>query len=186
MAATTLDHLVVASRTLEEGAAWMEAKLGVSVAGGGKHALMGTHNRLLKLDQRRYLEVIAIDPDAPAPGRARWFELDAPAMKARLENGPALIHWVERTADLESELRTYPGAVEILSFTRGPYRWRMGLARDGSFPANGKAATLIQWEGGLHPWDALPETGVRLADFDRTAVPLRATFATPSGTRTIP
>ena len=181
-----LDHLVAAARSLEEGAAWVEAKLGVAMSAIGKHALMGTHNRLLKLDQGRYLEMIAIDPDAPPPGRARWFELDAPAMKARLEKGPALIHWVERTEDLETELRAHPAAVEILSFTRGPYRWRMGLPRDGTFPANGKAATLIQWEGGLHPWDALPETGVRLADFDPAAVPLRATFATPSGTRTIP
>ena len=45
-----LDHLVVAARTLEEGAAWVEAKLGVPMAGGGKHDLMGTHNRLLRLD----------------------------------------------------------------------------------------------------------------------------------------
>ena len=181
-----LDHIIVAARSLDEGAAWVEQRLGVPMAPGGKHALMGTHNRLLKLDQGRYLEMIAIDPDATAPGRARWFELDAPAMKARLENGPALIHWVERTEDLESELRNGPADVEIVSFTRGPYRWRMGLARDGSFPANGKAATLIQWEGGLHPWDALPETHVSLLEFSPAKGPLSATFVTPAGRRSIP
>ena len=147
---------------------------------------MGTHNRLLRLDPRRYLEVIAIDPAAPPPGRARWFELDTPAMHARLAKGPALIHWVDRTDNLVAALRRQPGPVEVLSFERGPYRWRMGVARDGSLPANGRQATLIQWEGDLHPWDALPETGVRLVRLGRAALPLRATFATPAGPRTIP
>jgi hypothetical protein len=66
-----LDHLVVAARTLEEGAAWVTGRLGVSMAPGGKHALMGTHNRLLSLGARAYLEVIAIDPDANCSHFAR-------------------------------------------------------------------------------------------------------------------
>jgi hypothetical protein len=185
--APELDHLVVAARSLEEGAAWVEAKLGVPIGVAiGKHALMGTHNRLLKLDRRRYLELMAIDPDAPPPGRPRWFALDTPEMKAMLEKGPALIHWVDRTDDLEGELRRLPGPAEIVSFERGPYRWRMGIARDGSLPANGRQATLIQWDGDLHPWDALPESGISLVHLGHAALPLRATFATPAGPRTIP
>ena len=34
-----LDHLVVAARTLDEGAAWVEARLGVPMGPGGKHVL---------------------------------------------------------------------------------------------------------------------------------------------------
>ena len=178
-----LGHLVVAARSLDEGAAWVESKLGVATAAGGKHALMATHNRLLRLDARRYIEVIAVDPDAPAPPRPRWFALDIAATRERLARGPALVHWVERTDDLEAALRGYPEAVEILSFTRGPYRWRMAVPRDGSLPANG---TLIQWEGGLHPWDALPETHVSLLEFSPAKGPLSATFVTPAGRRSIP
>ena len=181
-----LDHLVIAARTLEEGAAWVESKLGVAMdAAIGKHALMGTHNRLLRLDAKRFLEVIAIDPDAPAPSRPRWFALDAPAMRQRLENGPALIHWVDRTDDIEAALGTYPEEVEILPIARGPYRWRMGVPRDGRLPARGTLATLIQWES-AHPWDALPETGVSLLEFHLGQRDLRATFVTPAGTRTSP
>jgi len=71
-----IDHLVVCAESLEEGAAFVEAKLGVAMSAGGKHALMGTHNRLLSLGAEAYLEVIAIDPEAGPPGRARWFGLD--------------------------------------------------------------------------------------------------------------
>ena len=181
-----LDHLVVAARSLEEGVAWVESKLGVAMnAAIGRHALMGTHNRLLRLDAGRYLEVLAIDPQAPAPTRARWFALDAPAMRQRLENGPALIHWVDRTDDLEGAVGTYPEAVEIVAIARGPYRWRMGIPPDGRLPARGTLATLIQWDS-AHPCDALPETGVSLLAFHPGEAELKATFVTPSGTRTIP
>ena len=146
-----IDHLVVAARTLDEGSAWVEERLGATPVAGGKHALMGTHNRLLKLGERVYLEVIAIDPQAPQPARARWFELDTPEMQERLEQGPALIHWVERSDDIDADLRRCPDALEVLSLSRGAYRWRIGVRADGRLPCGGKCATLIQWEGNLHP-----------------------------------
>jgi len=178
-----LDHLVVAARSLDEGDAWIEERVGVLPVPGGKHTTMGTHNRLLSLGPERYLEVISIDPQAPAPERPRWFELDTPAMQARLSLGPALVHWVERTGDLEAVLAGYVTPVRIVPFTRGALRWRMVLTPDGSFPRGGTLPTLIQWEGG-HPCDFLPDSGVRLEHLGHD--PLAARFSTPSGVRTIP
>ncbi|HSN22206.1 MAG TPA: VOC family protein [Usitatibacter sp.] len=180
-----LDHLVVAARTLEEGAAWVESALGVPTVAGGKHALMGTHNRLLALDARRYLEVIAVDPEAPPPSRPRWFGLDEPAMRERLAHGPLLLHWVARTADIEAELRDYPEPVEVLDLTRGEYAWRIGVPRDGRLPCGGACPTLIEWKGRLHPTDRLPPPGCGLLEL-RTEGPLRAVFSTPAGRRTLP
>ncbi len=175
---------MVAARSLDEGAAWVAERLGAQAVAGGKHATMGTHNRLLAIGAESYLEVIAIDPDALAPGRPRWFELDTPAMRERLARGPALVHWVDRTDDLEASLAGYPPGLEILSFSRGPYRWRMALMRDGSFPAGGTLPTLIQWDG-EHPLGALPRSTVSLAGF--TPAPrMQAAFDTPAGLRTIP
>ena len=157
-----LDHLVVAARALEEGVAWVEARLGVAMGAGGKHALMSTHNRVLNLGGRRFLEVIAVDPQAPPPGRPRWFSLDEPEMIERLEQGPALIHWVARSDDIERAVRaTAAGEAEILSLARGPYRWRMGVPRSGRLAQQGIAPTMIQWDG-AHPCDAAPESGCRL------------------------
>ncbi len=146
---------------------------------------MGTHNRLLFIGPGRFLEVIAIDPEAKAPGRPRWFDLDDPAMRARLERSPALIHWVERSGDIDAALREYPEPVEVLHLARGDYRWRIGVPRDGRRPGGGARPTLIQWEGGLHPADSLPDSGVRLDRFTPAAGRLEAVFTTLAGSRTI-
>jgi hypothetical protein len=161
-----IDHLVVAARTLEEGASWVESRLGAAPAGGGKHALMGTHNRLLGLGPAAYLEVIAIDPQAADPGRIRWFGLDTPAMRTRLERGPALIHWVARTPDIEAAASRAPVDLgEIVAASRGAYRWRITVPRDGSLPAAGVFPTLIEWDG-PHPSQHLPDSGCRLESLD--------------------
>ncbi len=54
------DHLAISAASLEQGALAVEAMLGVGLEPGGKHAFMGTHNRLLSLGPGEYLEVIAI------------------------------------------------------------------------------------------------------------------------------
>ena len=157
-----LDHLVIAARDLAEGAAWLEARLGVPMSGGGRHAAMGTHNRLLALGAGRYIEVIAVDPEAPAPGRPRWFDMDAPAMRERLEKGPALVTWAARSDDIEATVAALSGGKpEILPMARGAYRWRIGVPPSGALAQAGTSPTAIQWEAD-HPTGALPDAGCRL------------------------
>jgi len=161
-----IDHLVVAARTLEEGAAWTEARLGVATTAGGQHALMGTHNRLLGLGAAVYLEVIAVDPAAPPPTRARWFSLDDARTRARLERGPWLIHWVARTDDIVSSAKASPVELgEILAMSRGDHHWRLTVASDGSLPADGVFPTLIQWDS-RSPAGALSDSGCRLESLE--------------------
>ncbi len=145
-----LDHLVVAAATLDQGVAYLEEKLGVMVPQGGNHPLMGTHNRLMQLGDGAFLEVIAIDPDAAPPGRARWYALDDPAMQARIATRPALITWVVRTNDIEGAVRmssVLPGPV--IEGRRGDLVWQITVPDDGSMPEDGLFPTLIQWPGAL-------------------------------------
>jgi hypothetical protein len=144
---------------------------------GGKHETMGTHNRLLRLGADTYLEVIAVDPEAAPPARPRWFSLDTPEMQERLEQGPALIHWVMRTPSIEEEARRCPDALEILALARGPYRWRIGVPRDGSMPCGGRCPTLIQWEGNMHPAANLPDSGCEIVELDTGGSAPRARIA---------
>jgi hypothetical protein len=158
-----LDHLVVAAATLEQGEDHVESRLGVRPLRGGKHVAMGTHNSLLKLGEKTYLEVIAIDPDAVAPGRARWFGLDTAALRAELQTAPRLIHWVARTNDIVAARRACPlDCGDVHAMARGAFEWRITIPADGHLPGGGVLPTLIQWADQRHPADTLPAARVRL------------------------
>ena len=62
-----LDHLVICARDLAQGVEWFGNLSGVQLPVGGQHPLMATHNHLTALSADSFLEVIAIDPDAPEP-----------------------------------------------------------------------------------------------------------------------
>ena len=160
--AVDTDHLIVAAQTLEQGCDWIEEKLGVRPAPGGQHVTMGTHNALVSLGPRQYLEVIAVDPSLPAPGRPRWFDLDEPRMKAALAEGPQLATWGARTRDLERAVHRLPSLGTILAMTRGDWSWRIVVPDDGHRPGRGLVPTLLQWDGTAHPTDRLPDSGRRL------------------------
>jgi hypothetical protein len=96
----TLDHLVVAAATLADGIEYFAEISGVAPQPGGKHVAMGTHNALVRLSERTFLEIIAIDPAGIKPARPRWFELDTIALQAELAERPRLIHWVARTTGI--------------------------------------------------------------------------------------
>jgi hypothetical protein len=151
-----LDHLAVAAETLEEGRAHVEAALGVALQAGGQHARFGTHNLLLGLEDGLYLEVIAVDPAAPAPAVPRWFDLDG------FVGAPRLGTWICRCDDLEAALAHAPdGAGAPVDLARGDLRWRMAVARDGRMPFGGAFPSLIQWQG-AHPAARLTPSGCRL------------------------
>lgn len=155
------DHLVLAARDLDSGAAWLEHRLGVELTVGGKHRRMATHNRLLGLGSDFYLELIAIDPDALPPGRPRWFGLDGEAVLP--PDRPRLIHWVVRSPDIVRDAAKcvlHPG--DVLPMERGDFRWRITVPEDGHLPGGGLQPTLIQWDGPLHPAQRLPDRGCRL------------------------
>ena len=157
VAKCVLDHLVVAAATLDEGAAYLEEKLGVTVPAGGAHPLMGTRNRLMQLGGDAFLEIIAIDPDATPPERPRWYALDDPAMQARIAKRPALITWVVRTDDIAGTARAAiisPGPV--IEGRRGDMVWQITVADDGSMPENGLIPTLIQWPDPLNAHGPAP------------------------------
>jgi hypothetical protein len=158
-----IDHLIVTAPSLEEGVEHVRHALGVEMQKGGEHALMGTHNFLLRLGQRLYLEVIAANPAAPRPGRPRWFQLDEPdSVRA-----PRLAAWVASTDDIRAAAAASPvplGRVEGLS--RGNFEWLMTVPDDGKLRLDGLAPTLIQWRSKAHPAETLKDLGCSLIRFE--------------------
>ena len=197
-----LDHIAVAGETLTEAAAYVEARLGTTLDPGGVHVEMGTHNRLLSLGPGLYIAAIAVNPEAGAPDRPRWFDLD------RFAGHPRLTNWIVRCDDLAGSLETAPDGMGVpIALQRGRFSWTMAVPGTGRLPYDGAAPALIQWDGAAHPADLLPDRGFRLsaleiahpraADllaafpalaqlplvrlFPGPAVRLRAEIATPAG-----
>jgi len=151
-----LDHLAVAAASLAEGVEYLEDLLGTGLASGGEHPQMGTHNRLISLGDT-YLEIIAINPDAPPPDRPRWCDLD------NFTGPPRLTNWIIRTPDMAETLAHAPkGAGEVMNLERGDFRWQMAVPADGKLPFDNTFPALIHWFGTAHPADRLPKSGLTL------------------------
>jgi hypothetical protein len=165
-----LDHLVVAAATLAEGVQWCEALLGVTPGPGGQHPLMGTHNRLFDISSeafpQAFFEIIAIDPAAPAPRRARWFGLDT----LDLRGGPRLLHWVARSSAVDAQSRALraagfdigPAIVASRDTPQGRLEWCISVRDDGRLLAGGALPTLIDWGRTPHPTASMLAPGVTL------------------------
>lgn len=165
MLTSHLDHLVIVAPSLAQGVDHVRQCLGVTPQPGGEHPRMGTHNALLKLGDDIFLEVIAINPDAPGPARPRWFGLDHLDQNA----APRLATWVARTNDIHAAVAASPVPLgDLEPMTRGALNWLITIPQDGSLPLDGVAPTLIQWHNGPHPANKLQDQGcslVRLEGF---------------------
>ncbi len=179
-----LDHFAIGASNLEEGSAFVSEALGANPIGGGKHPLFGTHNSLWRLEAKfpLYLEVIAIDPEAPKPffGRVpepdnrdhlswersyqpRWFGLDDPLTQARLATGPKLLTFVASTNNIALARKSMPeDPGEPVEVTRGTLRWQFSLPPDGGLIAGGALPYLIEWPDGVSPVAKMPEQGIEL------------------------
>lgn len=187
-----LDHLVVAARSLDDGLAWCEATFGFVPQAGGRHPLMGTHNRIFAIGSARfprsYLEIIAIDAQAPSPGRTRWYDLDDPALQATLAGGPALVHWVAACTGLGTELDVLRRAGiergEAIAVERptptGLLRWHIAVRPDGQRLGAGALPTLIEW-GDVHPADTLAPCGAVLDGLTLRGLPAAVRERLPAG-----
>lgn len=170
-----VDHLVVVARSLEEGAAWCERTLGFAPGPGGQHPLMGTHNRLFRIDgptfPQAYFEIIAVDPSATPPGRRRWFDMDDTQLQNRIATqGPQLAHVVVRVNDVAAARAAWQALGidrgEVLQASRptptGLLEWRITVREDGQRLFDGALPTLIEW-GTTHPADAMAPPLARLS-----------------------
>ena len=158
-----LDHITVTAPTLAQGAAFVRHALGVELQPGGEHPRMGTHNLLLRLGDRQFLEVIAPNPDAPRPARPRWFALDT----LRADAEARLSNWVARTDDIRLAAAASPEALgPVETMTRGAPQWLITIPADGSLPLGGTAPALIEWQTPGHPASRLQDVGCSLRRFE--------------------
>ena len=121
-----LDHILLGAQTLEVGVAFVEHFTGVHAAFGGVHPGRGTRNALLSLGTRRYLEIIAPDPEQSA-GTSPLLD------RLQKINEPKLVGWAAHPRNIQAL------AAQIKS---------SGIAADGPTPGSRKRpdGKVLHWQ----------------------------------------
>lgn len=149
-----IDHLIYAAPDLAAATADMEDRYGVRAQAGGRHVGLGTHNALLALGPRTYLEIIAPDPGQPAPGTPRPLGVDG-VSSGRLVGWALACDDIDR-AVAEARRRGYdPGEVsdgERVGPAGTVLRWRASF----DALADGLVPFLICWGDTEHPARSAP------------------------------
>ena len=86
------DHIILGCSNLKDGVAYMEELCGYQAAFGGAHPGRGTHNALLKLGYKTYLEILAPDPQQ---SELNWHR-DLPKLQQ-----PVLVGWAVAVKSIE-------------------------------------------------------------------------------------
>ena len=158
-----IDHIVIGTANLISGTKILETKLSTKFSPGGEHILMGTHNKLLKLQSNIYLEVIANNPNVSKPSRQRWFSLDESSIKEKIKKSPRLLCWVLEVDNIEDTVKKCgynPG--EILQLSRDELTWKVTVPSNGKLVENGVLPVLIEWPSNQHPSKKLNNSKVSI------------------------
>ena len=158
-----IDHIVIGTTDLIPGTKILETKLSANFSLGGKHEIMGTHNKLLKLQSDIYLEVIANNPNVNNPSRPRWFSLDEERTKEKIKHSPRALCWVLEVDNIENTVKKCgynPG--KILQISRGELTWKITVPSNGMLVDNGVLPALIEWPSGQHPSKKLTNNNISM------------------------
>ncbi len=158
-----IDHLVIGAKNLDDGITYVKKALGVDIPFGGVHLSMGTHNALMQLGDTLFLEVIAVNAEIPPPVHPRWYGLDDPFVRQRLEQGPVLLTWVVNSQSIDGLLRQAGFDMgNKQRVCRGQLSWYFSLPDDGRLLAGGLLPYGIEWHTKTHPAANMQDTGCRL------------------------
>jgi Glyoxalase-like domain len=121
-----LDHILLGCNDLQRGIDFVEQRTGVRAAFGGVHPGRGSQNALLSLGIRRYLEIIAPDPQQTAS------QSELPAKLKKLSE-PRLVGWA-----------AHPGDLQVLAADLA----KAGIAAEGPTPGSRKRpdSSLLHWK----------------------------------------
>jgi hypothetical protein len=162
-----LDHILLGVSDLDHGIAWFEQRSGVRAVPGGVHPGRATRNALLALGPRRYLEIIAPDPQQAGSPASR--ELWAARLTSIQE--PRILGWAAHTDDLAALAKSAAAADLAIEPVRDGsrsrpdgkvLRWKsFGLSDD----RNGLLPFFIEWSrDSVHPAQDAPG-GCKLLQF---------------------
>jgi len=143
-----LDHIVLGSFTLEEGTEFLENILQAKLSDIGYHKDMGTHNRVIRISENVYIEVIAIDPKRKNLNNRKWFNLDNSNLQSKLKISPQIIGYVIENNDRNINKYYDP----FFEASRDSYKWQFAMPTfknnilDSEIIEAGIIPSLISWK----------------------------------------
>ena len=144
----SLDHIVIGSFTLDEGTKFVENILQAKLSDIGYHKDMGTHNRVIRISEGVYLEVIAIDPKTSKLNNRKWFNLDNSKLQSKLKKSPQIIGYVIENNDINITKYYDP----FFKSSRDIYKWKFAMPTfnnnilDSEIIVSGMIPSLITWK----------------------------------------
>jgi hypothetical protein len=160
---SSVDHVVYATPDLDRGVEEIEKTIGVRAVFGGVHPGRGTRNALIALGPSVYLEIVAPDPDQPAPSEPRAFGIDD-LVQSRL------VAWAVKSGDVDSlRNEAVTKGVRLGEMRAGSRRlvdgavltWR--FTEPGNSVAEGIVPFFINWGESPHPAATAPKDAVLVA-----------------------
>ncbi len=121
-----IDHIVYAVNDLSQAVSDFQNMTGLKVSAGGQHLVHGTHNALIRIGERTYLEFIAKDPSLTSPSEGTWMGLD-------LLEEEKITRWSLGTSRITEDAKL------IKAFNPN-----LGIVTEGSRVKND--GTLLQWQ----------------------------------------
>ncbi len=153
-----IDHIVYCVPNLEAAIIDIEKRLGVRPVYGGRHLTKGTHNALLDLGDKCYLELLAVDPNNKEVSTNRWMGID-------LIERPSVTRWALKSDDLIADQNTIGHYdIDLAQRAEGSrvnssglqLSWQMILPQ--SAPLVELVPFVIDWSSSeTHPCDGLRE-----------------------------
>ena len=143
-----LDHIVLGAVTLEEGTEYVERILQAKLSNVGYHKNMGTHNRVIRISNEVYLEVVAIDPKIKNIKNKKWFNLDNLNLQSKLKKSPQIIGYVIEKKDMSISKYYDP----FFEASRANFRWQFAMPTsknnilDSQIIETGVIPSLISWK----------------------------------------
>ena len=143
-----LDHIVLGSFTLEEGTEFLENILQAKLSDIGYHKDMGTHTRVIRISEKVYIEVVAIDPKRKNLNNRKWFNLHNSNLQSKLKISPQIIGYVIENKDRNINKYYDP----FFEASRDSYKWQFAMPTfknnilDSEIIETGIMPSLISWK----------------------------------------
>lgn len=143
-----LDHIVLGSLTLDEGTEFVENILQAKLSDIGYHKDMGTHNRVIRISESVYLEVIAIDHKTINLNNRKWFNLDNSKLQSKLKKSPQIIGYVIEYNNMNVTKYYDP----FFESSRDIFKWQFAMPTfnnnilDSEIIEAGIIPSLISWK----------------------------------------